>query len=232
MIDFSGAGVIHALGGLIALVGAWLLGPRVGKYRAGRPQPLPGHHVPMVVLGSLIVAFGWFALNAGCALAGTDLSLSGVVVNTALAAVAGTLAAMLTLGAKKMKPDPTLICNGMIAGLVAISGPCPFVDTWAAVVVGAVAGSVVVGSVLLLERRGIDDPVGAISVHGVAGLWGLLAVGIFANGKYGAGFNGVAFRRRPRPALRRSGPVRGPSDRGRGACRLWPGHRLGLVPPQ
>ena len=192
VIDFSGAGVIHGLGGLIALVGAWLLGPRVGKYRAGRPQPLPGHHVPMVVFGSLIVAFGWFALNAGCALAGTDFSLSGVVVNTALAAVAGTLAAMLTLGAKKMKPDPTLICNGMIAGLVAISGPCPFVDTWAAVLVGAVAGSVVVGSVLLLERRGIDDPVGAISVHGVAGLWGLLAVGIFANGKYGAGFNGVA----------------------------------------
>jgi Amt family ammonium transporter len=195
VIDFSGAGVLHALGGLIALVGAWLLGPRVGKYRAGRPQPLPGHHVPMVVLGSLIVAFGWFALNAGCALAGTDLSLSGVVVNTILAAVAGTLAAMLTLEAKKMKPDPTLICNGMIAGLVAISGPCPFVDTWAAVIVGAVAGSVVVASVLLLERRGIDDPVGAISVHGVAGLWGLLAVGIFANGKYGAGFNGVVRQR-------------------------------------
>ena len=192
VVDFSGAGVLHALGGLIALVGAWLLGPRVGKYRAGRPQPLPGHHVPMVVLGSLIVAFGWFALNAGCALGGTDFSLSGVEVNTTLAAAAGTLAAMLTLSAKKMKPDPTLICNGMIAGLVAISGPCPFIDSWAAVVVGAVAGSVVVGSVLLLERRGIDDPVGAISVHGVAGLWGLLAVGIFANGKYGAGLNGVA----------------------------------------
>jgi Amt family ammonium transporter len=191
VIDFSGAGVIHALGGVIALVGTWLLGPRVRKYRAGRPQPLPGHHVPMVVLGTLIVAFGWFSLHAGCALAGTDLSLSGVVVNTTLAAVASTLAAMVTLGAKKMKPDPTLICNGMIAGLVAISGPCPFVDSWAAVLVGAVAGSVVVGSVLLLERRGIDDPVGAISVHGVAGLWGLLAVGIFANGKYGADFNSV-----------------------------------------
>ena len=194
-VDFSGAGVIHGLGGVIALVGAWLLGPRVGKYRAGRPQPLPGHHVPMVMLGSLIVAFGWLALNAGCALSGTDLSLSSVVVNTTLAAVAGTLAAMLTLWAKKMKPDPTLICNGMIAGLVAISGPCPFVDTWAAVIVGGVAGSVVVGSVLLLERRGIDDPVGAISVHGVAGLWGLLAVGIFANGKYGVGLNGVARQR-------------------------------------
>ena len=175
-------------------------GAAPGKYRGGRPQPLPGHHVPMVVLGSLVVAFGWFAWNAGCALAGTDLSLSGVVVNTTFAAVGGTLAAMLTLEAKKMKPDPTLICNGMIAGLVAVSGPCPFVDTWAAVLIGAVAGSVVVVSVLLLERRGIDDPVGAISVHGVAGLWGLLAVGIFANGKYGAGFNGVA-ERRPRPAL-------------------------------
>ena len=202
VVDFSGAGVLHALGGLIALVGAWLLGPRVGKYRAGRPQPLPGHHVPMVVLGSLIVAFGWFALNAGCALSGTDLSLSGVVVNTALAAVGGTLAATLTMAAKRMKPDPTLICNGMIAGLVAVSGPCPFIDTWAAVLVGAVAGSVVVGSVLLLERRGIDDPVGAISVHGVAGLWGLLSVGIFANGKYGAGFNGVARPRFPVDGVR------------------------------
>ncbi len=192
VVDFAGAGVIHSLGGVIALVGAVLLGPCAGKYRGGRPQPLPGHHVPMVVLGSLVVAFGWFAWNAGCALAGTDLSLSGVVVNTTFAAVGGTLAAMLTLEAKKMKPDPTLICNGMIAGLVAVSGPCPFVDTWAALLIGAVAGSVVVIGVLLLERRGIDDPVGAISVHGVAGLWGLLAVGIFANGRHGAGFNGVA----------------------------------------
>jgi Amt family ammonium transporter len=191
VVDFSGAGVIHALGGVIGLAGAWLLGPRVGKYRGGRPQPLPGHHVPMVVFGSLVVAFGWFALNAGCALAGTDFSLGGVIVNTALAAFAGTLAAMCMLGVKKMKPDPTLICNGMIAGLVAVSGPCPFVDSWAAALVGAVAGGLVVEGVLLLERRGIDDPVGAISVHGIAGLWGLLAVGIFANGRCGAGFNGV-----------------------------------------
>jgi Amt family ammonium transporter len=195
VVDFSGAGVIHAMGGTIALVGAWLIGPRTGKYRYGRPQPLPGHHVPMVALGSLIVAFGWFALNAGCALGGTDISMSSVMVNTALAAFAGTLASMLTLGARKMKPDPTLICNGMVAGLVAISGACPFVDSWAAVLIGATAGCVVVVSVLLLERRGIDDPVGAISVHGVAGLWGLLAVGIFANGRCGAGFNGVVHTR-------------------------------------
>jgi Amt family ammonium transporter len=191
VVDFSGAGVIHALGGTIGLVGAWLIGPRTGKYRNGRAQPLPGHHVPMVVLGSLIVAFGWFALNAGCALAGSDISLGGVIVNTALAATAGTLASMLTLWGKKMKPDPTLICNGMVAGLVAISGPCGFVDSWAAVVIGAAAGGMVVVSVLLLERRGIDDPAGAISVHGVAGLWGLLSAGIFANGRCGVLFNGV-----------------------------------------
>jgi len=191
VIDFSGAGVIHALGGTIGLVGAWLIGPRTGKYRNGRPQPLPGHHVPMVVLGSLIVGFGWFALNAGCALASSDISASGVIVNTTLAATAGTLASMLALWAKKMKPDPTLICNGLIAGLVAISGPCAFVDTWAAVVIGAAAGGAVVVSVLLLERRGIDDPAGAISVHGVAGLWGLLSLGIFANGRCGVLINGV-----------------------------------------
>jgi Amt family ammonium transporter len=191
VVDFSGAGVIHALGGTIGLVGTWLIGPRTGKYRNGRAQPLPGHHVPMVVLGSLIVAFGWFALNAGCALASSDISLGGVIVNTTLAATGGTLASMLTLGAKKMKPDPTLICNGMIAGLVAISGPCGFVDSWAAVAIGATAGCAVVFSVLLLERRGIDDPAGAISVHGVAGLWGLLSLGIFANGRCGVLVNGV-----------------------------------------
>jgi Amt family ammonium transporter len=191
VVDFSGAGVLHGLGGTIGLVGAWLIGPRTGKYRNGRAQPLPGHQVPMVLLGSLIVAFGWFGLNAGCALAGTDISLSSVVVNTTLAATGGTLASLVILAAKKMKPDPTLVSNGMIAGLVAISGPCPFVDTWAAIVVGAVAGAAVVVSVLLLERRGIDDPAGAISVHGVAGLWGLLSVGIFANGRCGVLFNGV-----------------------------------------
>ena len=108
VIDFSGAGVIHALGGLIALVGAWLLGPRMGKYRAGRPQPLPGHHVPMVILGSLIVAFGWFALNAGCALSGTDFSLSGVVVNTTLAAVAGTLGRDVRAGVEENEARPDL----------------------------------------------------------------------------------------------------------------------------
>ena len=234
VVDYSGAGVIHALGGTIALVGAWLIGPRTGKYRNGRPQPLPGHHVPMVAIGSLIVVFGWFGLNAGFVLSGSDIPLSGVVVNTALAATAGTLAAMLTLWGKKMKSDPTLICNGLLAGLVAISGPCPFVDSWAAVVIGAASGCVVVVSVLLLERRGIDDPAGAISVHGVAGLWGLLSVGIFANGRCGELFNGVqrdAFSRRwrPRTALWRRGPTRCAGDRGGRSRGLRLGRFVGLV---
>lgn len=190
-VDFAGSGVIHAMGGIIALAGAWLIGPRTGKYRGGHPQPLPGHHVPMVVLGSLIAACGWFGLNSGFALGGIDVRLGSVVVNTALAAAAGTLASMLTLWGKKMKPDPTLMCNGLLAGLVAISAPCGFVDAWAAVLIGAIAGVVVVFSVLFWERRGLDDPVGAISVHGVGGLWGLIAVGIFATGKYGAAWNGV-----------------------------------------
>jgi ammonium transporter, Amt family len=114
-----------------------------------------------------------------------------VVVNTMLASIAGALSAMLTLNLKGLKPDTTMMCNGMLAGLVAITAPCAFVASWAAAVIGAVAGALVVFSVFFWERRHIDDPVGAISVHGVNGLWGLIAVGIFANGKYGAGWNGV-----------------------------------------
>jgi Amt family ammonium transporter len=168
-----------------------VLGARLGKYKDGRPQPLPGHHVPMVVIGTFILAFGWFGFNPGSTLAGTDLRISSIVVNTMLASIAGAIAAMLTLWWKKMKSDPTMMCNGMLGGLVAIAGPCAFVDSWAAVAVGAVAGVLVVYSVFFWERVGVDDPVGAISVHGVNGLWGVISVGIFANGKYGAGWNGV-----------------------------------------
>ena len=190
-VDFAGSGVVHAMGGIIGLAGAMVLGPRLGKFRDGKPLPIPGHHVPMVVVGTFILAFGWFGFNPGSTLAGTDLRISVVVVNTMLASIAGAIAAMLTLYAKGMKPDPTMMCNGMLAGLVAITAPCAFVDSWAAVVIGAIAGVLVVFSVFFWERRGIDDPVGAISVHGVNGLWGVVSVGIFANGKYGAGWNGV-----------------------------------------
>jgi ammonium transporter, Amt family len=191
-VDFAGSGVVHAMGGIIGLAGAIVIGPRLGKFgKDGKAMPIPGHHVPMVIAGTFILAFGWFGFNPGSTLAGTDLRISMVVVNTMLAGIMGAIASMLTLYANKMKPDPTMMCNGMLAGLVAITAPCAFVDSWAAALIGAIAGLLVVFSVFFWERRGIDDPVGAISVHGVNGLWGVISVGIFANGKYGAGWNGV-----------------------------------------
>ena len=190
-VDFAGSGVVHAMGGIIALAGAIVIGPRIGKYVGGKPQAIPGHNVPMVVLGTFILAFGWFGFNPGSTLAGTDLRISFVVVNTMLASITAAIGAMLVLELKGLKPDPTMLCNGMLAGLVAITAPCAFVDPWAAGVIGLIAGVIVVFSVFFFERLGVDDPVGAISVHGVNGLWGVLSVGIFANGAYGAGWNGV-----------------------------------------
>ncbi len=191
-VDFAGSGVVHAMGGIIALAGAMVLGPRIGKYDAhGRAQAMPGHSVPMVVTGTFILAFGWFGFNPGSTLAGTDLRISFIVVNTMLASFTGALFAMFTLWTKGLKPDSTMMCNGMLAGLVAITAPCAFVNPVGAVIIGAVAGILVVLSVFFFEARGVDDPVGAISVHGTNGLWGVLSVGIFATGEYGAGWNGV-----------------------------------------
>ena len=191
-VDFAGSGVVHAMGGIIGLAGAMVIGARIGKYDSkGKPQAMPGHNVPMVVLGTFILAFGWFGFNPGSTLAGTDLRISYIVVNTMLASITGCLAAMAVLMMKGLRPDPTMMCNGMLAGLVAITAPCAFVDPWAAAVIGTIAGWLVVVSVFFFEARGIDDPVGAISVHGVNGLWGVLSVGIFATGQYGAGWNGV-----------------------------------------
>jgi ammonium transporter, Amt family len=190
-VDFAGSGVVHAMGGILALAGALVLGPRIGKFVGGKPQALPGHDVPMVVLGTFILAFGWFGFNPGSTLAGTDLRISFVVVNTMLAGVTGALGAHLILSVKGLKPDVTMLCNGMLAGLVAITAPCAFVKPWAAALIGFIAGVIVVFSVFFWEGRGVDDPVGAISVHGVNGLWGVLSVGIFASGEYGAGWNGI-----------------------------------------
>ena len=191
-VDFAGSGVVHTMGGVIALAGAMIIGPRIGKYTAdGKPLAIPGHNIPMVVTGTFILAFGWFGFNGGSTLSGTDLRFSTVMVNTMLASVTGALSCMAYMMARGMKPDPSMMCNGMLAGLVAITAPCAFVDSWAACVIGAVAGVLVVISVFFWDRIGIDDPVGAISVHGVNGIWGILSVGIFANGKYGLGFNGV-----------------------------------------
>jgi Amt family ammonium transporter len=191
-VDFAGSGVVHAMGGIISVAGVMCLGPRIGKYINGKPQTIPGHHIPMAVFGTFILAFGWFGFNPGSTLSGTDLRISYIVVNTMLASFGGAMSAMCYMmwtGAKK--PDPGMMANGMLAGLVAITAPCAFVDPWAATVIGLVAGVIMVISVGFFEKRGIDDPVGAISVHGSAGLWGVWSVGIFANGAYGAGWNGV-----------------------------------------
>jgi Amt family ammonium transporter len=191
-VDFAGSGVVHSMGGIIALAGAIVIGPRIGKYDAqGRPKALPGHNVPMVVLGTFILAFGWFGFNPGSTLAGTDLRISFVVVNTMLASITGAIGAHIILSIKGLKPDPTMMCNGMLAGLVAITAPCAFVNPVGAAIIGAIAGVLVVYSVFFFEAKGVDDPVGAISVHGINGLWGVLSVGIFATGEYGAGWNGV-----------------------------------------
>ena len=124
-------------------------------------------------------------------MSGTDLRLATVVVNTMLASVAGAISCMFYMMLRGMKPDPSMICNGMLAGLVAVTAPCAFIDSWAAVLIGAIAGVLVVISVIFWDRMGVDDPVGAISVHGVNGIWGVLSLGLFANGKYGMGWNGV-----------------------------------------
>src|SRR4029453_2461531 len=190
-VDFAGSGVVHAMGGFIGLAGAMVVGPRIGKFKDGKAQAIPGHNIPMVVLGTFILAFGWFGFNPGSTLASTDLRISFGVVNTILASVAGAVGAMAALEFKKLPHDPSMLCNGMLAGLVAITAPCAFVSPWAAAFIGLSAGVIVVYSVFFFERRGIDDVVGAISVHGINGLWGVLSVGIFANGDYGAGWNGV-----------------------------------------
>ncbi|TDA69908.1 MAG: ammonium transporter [Clostridia bacterium] len=193
-VDFAGSGVVHAMGGMIALAGAMVIGPRIGKFRKdGTPVAIPGHDIPMAILGTIILFFGWFAFNAGSTLAGTDLRIPVVVVNTMLAGAVGGFVAMVYMWVKYGKPDPSMTCNGALAGLVAITAPSAFVNPVAAVVIGAIAGILVCVSVMFFERRlKLDDPVGAVSVHGVNGIWGLLALGLFADGTYGDGYNGVA----------------------------------------
>jgi Amt family ammonium transporter len=192
-VDFAGSSVVHMTGGVIAIVTSRILGPRIGKYTSdGRINPIPPHNVAYVMTGTFILAFGWFGFNAGSTLAGTDGQLAIVAVNTMLASASGAFAAYLFTTWKFGKPDPSWLANGMLAGLVAITAPCAFVDSWAALLIGAIAGVlVVVAAVFIDSKLRIDDPVGAIAVHGVNGAFGVLSVGLFANGKYGDGLNGV-----------------------------------------
>ncbi len=198
-VDFAGSSVVHMTGGITALAGAIILGPRIGKFRRdGTIGALPGHNLPMAISGTLILAFGWFGFNAGSTLAATDQRIGLIAANTMLASSAGALSALFYLWHRFNKPDIAMACNGLLGGLVAITAPCAFVSPVAALLIGVVGGMLVVWTVLELERRfRIDDPIGAVAVHGVCGAWGALALGIFADGTYGDGWNGVA------------GPIRG-----------------------
>src|SRR5204863_6998729 len=194
-VDFAGSSVVHLQGGVIALLFAWLIGPRYGKYDKDGElvHPITPHSIPMVMLGTFILAFGWFGFNPGSTLAGTDLRIAVVAVNTMIAGSTAALAATLYMWwFKTKKPDPSMMCNGMLAGLVAITAPCAFVSAGGAAIIGLISGVLVVESVFFFDRVRIDDAVGAISVHGVNGAWGCLSIGLFADGTYGDGFNGVA----------------------------------------
>jgi ammonium transporter, Amt family len=193
-VDFAGSSVVHMVGGVAALAGAIVIGPRIGKYgKNGKVNTLAGHNIPMAIIGTFILAFGWFGFNPGSTLAGTDLRIAVVAVNTMLASASGAFAAMIYMWLKYKKPDPAMIANGMLAGLVAITAPCAFVNASSSIIIGAIAGLLVIFAALFIERRlKIDDPVGAVAVHGVNGLWGIISLGLFADGSYGDGWNGVA----------------------------------------
>lgn len=185
-LDFAGSGVVHLVGGAFALAGAIALGPRFGKYNGnGRPQAIPGHSMSLAALGTFILWFGWFGFNPGSTLSAHQLRISVIAVNTNMAAAAGGAMAMMLMYARTRKFDIGMTLNGILAGLVAVTAPCAWIQGWSAVVIGLVAGVLVVVGVLGLENLGVDDPVGAVSVHGINGFWGLLSLGIFADGTYG-----------------------------------------------
>jgi Amt family ammonium transporter len=193
-VDFAGSGVVHATGGFTALALAIILGPRIGKFNRDKsPNAIPGHNLGYVVVGTMILLFGWMGFNPGSTFGATDLRISIVAVNTLLASCFGFATAMAWTNARYGKPDISMSCNGMLAGLVAITAPCAFVAPWAACVIGIIAGFIVCYGVWFFDHVAhVDDPCGAVSVHGLCGAWGVLAVGIFADGTYGSGWNGVS----------------------------------------
>ncbi|WP_348048096.1 ammonium transporter [Mucilaginibacter sp.] len=193
MVDFAGSSVVHLVGGMAALAGALVIGPRIGKFNAdGTPNTIPGHNIPMALLGTFILALGWFGFNPGSTLSGGDFRIAIVAVNTMMAGTAGTLSVLVILYMQGKKPDPGMLANGLLAGLVAITAPCAFVTSISSVIIGAIAGAIVVFVIYLFEYKfRIDDPVGAFAVHGANGAWGVLSLGLFADGTYGDGWNGV-----------------------------------------
>jgi Amt family ammonium transporter len=187
-VDFAGSGVVHMIGGSVGLAGALAIGPRIGKFnKDGSANTIPGHNIVIGVLGTIILFFGWFGFNPGSSLGFTgafrDLAVLAAA-NTLMAGAAGGMSAMFYMWwvSPAKKPDAGMSVNGILAGLVAITAPCAFVDSWAAVVIGLIAGVLVCLASVWIEKLKIDDPVGAVPVHFFNGLWGVLSVGIFANG--------------------------------------------------
>jgi Amt family ammonium transporter len=196
--DFAGSGVVHSVGGITALALALIVGPRLGKYsRTGKANAILGHDIVLVLAGCFILAFGWFGFNPGSTLGASGnggLRIGSIAVNTMLAGMAGSFGAMFYMWMRYGKPDASMSGNGLLAGLVAITAPSGFVNPVGAVIIGLIAGVVVCLSVEFIDKvMKVDDPVGAISVHGVNGIWGVISVGLFADGKsnYGGSWNGV-----------------------------------------
>ncbi|HZT71614.1 MAG TPA: ammonium transporter [Terriglobia bacterium] len=197
--DFAGSGVVHAVGGLSALAVSLIIGPRIGKYnRDGSSNAIPGHDIVIVLAGCFILAFGWFGFNPGSTLGASGngaLRIGSIAVNTMLAGCTGSFGAIFYMWMRYGKPDASMSGNGLLAGLVAITAPSGFVNTIGAAIIGLIAGVLVCLSVEYLDRKAhVDDPVGAISVHGACGLWGVISVGLFADGtsNYGGSWNGVS----------------------------------------
>jgi ammonium transporter, Amt family len=194
--DFAGSTIVHSVGGWSALMAAIIVGPRIGKFGPdGKPRAIPGHSIVLTITGTFILFVGWFGFNPGSELA-ADVEVPRIAVNTLLAAGAGAVAAMITAWAKFGKPDVSFAANGLLGGLVSITAGCYALDGYMAVVAGAIGGVIVTFAALTFERLKVDDPVGAISVHGVCGFWGTIAVGLFANGNapiLGEGSEGLFF---------------------------------------
>lgn len=179
--DFAGSSIVHMTGGCAAFMGAYFLGPRIGKYSAdGRPRAIAGHNIPYAILGCFILLVGWYGFNPGSWL-GADPVIGKIAINTTLAGAAGAVVAMALTWVKSGKPDVSMAGNGLLAGLVGVTAGCWVVDQLGAIVIGAVAGAIVVFSVSFFDKIRVDDPVGAISVHGVCGAFGTICVGLFSS---------------------------------------------------
>jgi Amt family ammonium transporter len=198
--DFAGSTVVHTVGGMAALVGTIILKPREGKYKIdGAPNAIPAHSIPLASLGVFILWFGWFGFNSGSTLgvSNAGFDIGRVAINTNLAAAMGGIFAMLIVWKRFGKPDLSMAMNGSLAGLVAITAPCAFVEPWAALVIGAIGGVVVVLGVELLDKLQIDDPVGAVPVHGFCGVLGTISIGIFGKEALGLSYNGFIYSGNP-----------------------------------